>query len=437
MSGAVVSYPGAADWRRPATLGFAVIFLAFGVLGGWAALTQIDGAVVAQGFVAIESNSKPVQHLEGGIIERVLVKEGDQVQEGQVVVRLSDVQAKATLDTYRNQLIATRVVEARLLAERDDQPSITLPDDIKALAGEPVVRKAIADQEAQFEDRRRALVGQFDILESRVKGLNTEIDGLVIEEKSLTKQVSYINDELVGLRQLLESKLVPLARVLQMERERTRLEGAIGRAVADQAHSRNSIGEARMQMQELKHKFQEEVGASITDIRQKISDLAEKQRISQDVLSRIEVKAPTAGTVQDLKAYGSGQVIRGGEALMQIVPASEDLIIRAHFATSDISPVHAGQRAEVRFPAFHSRAIPIIMGQMASVSRDRLVDEATRQPYFLGVVSVAKTDVPEELKSRLRAGMPAEVIVSSGSRTVLSYLVSPLTEAWRKSLREQ
>jgi HlyD family secretion protein len=437
MSGAVDIYSGATDWRRPATFGFVVIFLAFGVLGGWAALTQIDGAVVAQGFVAIESNSKPVQHLEGGIIERVFVKEGDRVEEGQIVIRLSDIQARATLDTYHNQLIAARVVEARLLAERDEQPSIVLPDDIKAQSDDPLVRKAIMDQEVQFEDRRRALLGQVDILESRVKGLNTEIDGLVIEEKSLTKQVSYINDELVGLRQLLESKLVPLARVLQMERERTRLEGAIGRAVADQAHSRNSIGEARMQIQELKHKFQEETAAAITDIRQKVSDLSEKQRISQDVLSRIDIKAPTSGTIQDLKAYGLGQVIRGGEALMQIVPASEDLIIRAHFATSDISPVHTGQRAEVRFPAFHSRAIPIIMGHMASVSRDRLIDEGTRQPYFLGVVSVAKTDVPEELKSRLRAGMPAEVIVSSGSRTVLSYLVSPLTEAWRKSLREQ
>jgi HlyD family secretion protein len=437
MSGAVVTFPGASDWRRPAMAGFTVIFLAFGMLGGWAALTQIDGAVVAQGTVAIESNSKPVQHLEGGIIASVLVKEGDRVEEGQVVVRLSDVQAKATLDTYLNQLITVRVFEARLLAERDELPNIVLPPSILEASADPVVRKAIADQELQFEDRRRALQGQVSILESRIRGLQTEIDGLVIEEQSLTKQVGYINEELVGLRQLLANKLVPLARVLAMERERTRLEGAIGRAVADQAHSRNSIGEARMQIQELKHKFQEETAASITDVGQKISDLNEKRRVAQDVLSRIEVKAPTSGTIQDLKAYGPGQVVRPGEALMQVVPASEELIIRAHFAISDISPVHAGQRAEVRFPAFHSRAIPIIMGHMASVSRDRLIDEATHQPYFLGVVSVAKTDVPEDLKARLRAGMPAEVIVSSGSRTVLSYLISPLTEAWRKSLREQ
>jgi len=231
MTVAIKVAPG--DWRRPAKLGFLVIFLAFGVAGGWAATTEVDGAIVGSGTVAIETNSKQVQHLEGGIIGEILVKEGQLVHAGDVVLRLSDISAKATRDTYRNQLLAARVLEARLTAERDEQPTIKLPDDIVALAGDPVVQKAVADQQVQFDDRRRSLKSQMGILDARVDGLNTEIGGLAIEQDSTTKQVGYINQELVGLRQMLASKLVPLDRVLSMERERTRLEGAIGRAIAD------------------------------------------------------------------------------------------------------------------------------------------------------------------------------------------------------------
>jgi HlyD family secretion protein len=436
MNGSIAIRLASTDWRRPAWLGFAVIFLAFGVFGGWAAITEIDGAVVAQGLVAIETNSKLVQHLEGGIVSEILVKEGERVQQDQVLVRLSNIQAKATLDTYHNQLLSARVLEARLTAERDEQPAIKLPADITAIAADPVVEKDIADQQVQFDDRRRSLQSQVGILEARIDGFNTQIKGLVIEQDSTTRQVGYINQELVGLRQLLTVKLVPLDRVLSMERERTRLEGAIGQTIAEQARARNSIGETQMQMQELRHKFQEDTAAAITEVRQKISDLSERQRMAQDVMGRIDVRAPVAGTVQDLKVSGIGEVIRPGEALMSVVPDDESLIVRAHFATSDISHVQTGQKAEVRFPSFHSRSIPVILGHLASVSRDRLTDEATHQPYFLGMVAVNKLDIPAALQTQLRAGMPAEVIVSSGSRTVLSYLTSPLTEAWRKSFRD-
>lgn len=424
------------DWRRPAWIGFWVILLTFGVLGGWAASVQIDGAVVGEGTVTVETNSKVLQHLEGGIVAEVLVKEGQRVKQDQVVLELSDIQAKATRDTYRNQLVAARVLEARLTAERDEMANIVLPADLTALASIPEVAETIADQQVQFEDRRRSLRSQMGILDARVDGLNTEIGGLVIEQESTTKQVEYINQELTGLRELLALKLVPLDRVLSMERERTRLEGVIGKSTADQARARNSIGETQMQMQEMRHKFQEETAAALTDVRQKISDLNEKNRMAKDVMDRLQIRAPVDGTIQDLKVFHIGQVIRPGEALMEVVPDNESLIVRAHFSTSDISHVHADQKAEVRFPSFHSRSIPVILGHLASVSRDRLIDEGTHQPYFLAMVAVEKLDIPPELGVKLRAGMPAEVIVSSGARTVLSYLTSPLTEVWRKSFRE-
>ncbi|HUN44745.1 MAG TPA: HlyD family type I secretion periplasmic adaptor subunit [Acetobacteraceae bacterium] len=436
MSGAVTIYQAPPDWRRPAMLGFTVIILAFGVFGGWAATTQITGAIVAQGVVAIESHSKPVQHLEEGIVSEVLVKEGDHVEKNQILVRLDSVVARATLDTYRDQLLAAQVYEARLIAERDDKPVITLPPKLLALSSDPVVRQAINDQQAQFENRQRSLQSQIGILDARIKGLHTQIEGLKIEQDSTARQVAYVDEELVGLRQLLAQQLVPLERVLSMEREKTRLEGEIGQAIADQARAGNAIGETQIQIQELRHKFQGDTAAAITDVQQKIIDLVQKQQIAQDALNRIDIRSPVTGTVQNLVVSGAGQVIRPGEALMEVVPDTETLIVRAEFRPTDISHVYAGQNAEVRFPSFHSRAVPVILGKLSSLSRDRITDDATHQSYYLGLIAVNKLDIPEELRLRLRAGMPAEVIVSSGKRTVLSYLTSPLMEAWLKSFRE-
>jgi HlyD family secretion protein len=414
-----------------------VIFLTFGVGGGWAAIAKINSAVVAQAFVSVETNSKVVQHLEGGIIGEILVTENQHVKQGDVVLRLSDVQAKASLATVRNQLVAVRVQEARLLAERDQLSAIELPADIQARMDDPIVAHAVVDQTTAFTDRRRSLQGQISVLETRIEGLKTEMQGLSIEEDSTKKQVAYIMQELVGLRELLASRLVPLPRVLSLERERTRLEGVIGRSIADQAKAQNTIGETQLDIEELRHKFQEETATGIVDVRQKIADLREKVAVTTDISSRIDIRSPVSGEVQGLKVYSVGQVIRAGEPLMEVVPDDEQLVVQAHFAPVDIDRVHRATKVEVRFPSFHSRTTPVILGTLASVSADRLVDETTHQPYYLGLVSVDKLQIPEELSDRLRAGMPAEVIAPLVDRSVLSYLISPLRDAWYRSLREE
>jgi HlyD family secretion protein len=437
MSITISGVPHSSDWRRPARLGYLVIFLTFGIGGAWAAIAQINSAVVAQAFVSVETNSKVVQHLEGGIIGEILVTENQHVNQGQVVLRLSDVQAKASLATVTNQLVAIRVQEARLLAERDQLPEIDLPADIRARMDDPVVAHAVNDQATTFTDRQRSLQGQISVLESRIEGLKTEKQGLSIEEDATRKQVGYIEQELVGLRVLLASHLVPLTRVLSLEREETRLQGIIGRSIADQAKAENSVGETKLNIQELRHKFQEETAAGIIDVRQKIADLREKVTVTTDILSRINIRSPVSGEVQGLKVFSVGQVIRAGEPLMEVVPDDEKLVVQAHFSPVDIDRVHRATRVEVRFPSFHSRTTPVILGTLASVSADRMNDETTHQPYYLGLVSVDKLQIPEELRDRLRAGMPAEVIAPLVDRSVLSYLTSPLRDAWHRSLREE
>ena len=196
------------------------------------------------------------------------------------------------------------------------------------------------------------------------------------------------------------------------------------------------IAEINIQIQQLIQKFQEEVAANLLEARQKIADARERSSVAKDVLKRLDITAPRAGTVQNLKVFTIGQVIRGGEPLLDIVPDNEQLVVHAQFSPTDIDNVYSGMAAEVRFPAFHSRTIPVMIGSIESISHDRLLDETTRQYYFLGVISLNRTDIPEQYRSRVRAGMPAEVIVSGGERTVLSYLVSPLSSSLRKTFRE-
>ena len=419
------------NWRGIAAVGYGLILSTFGIVGGWAAVTKIDRAVEAPGVVSIETNHKTVQHLEGGIIRAILVKEGDSVAVGETLFRLENVQAKAAFDALDNQFLSALAIEARLIAERDQKETIAWPREFEDHADDPYFSRVMADQQADFAKRRDSLQGQIDVLKSRIEQLAIQIEGVRVQKESTEKQIAFIEKELNGLRTLSEKNLVPVTRLYSMERERERLQGVIGQAITDAAKAEGQIGEYKYQVQQLREKFQEEVASSLVDTRQKISDLREKLTVAQDVLRRIDVSAPVSGTVQNLKVFTIGQVVRPGEALLDIVPEKERLIVEAQFFPTDIDGVRAGQEAEIRFPAFHSRLIPLLMGRLESISHDRLIDEASKQPYYRGIVVLDKADIPEELRSRVRAGMPSQVIVASGERTVLNYLISPLSSTLR------
>lgn len=426
----------APDWKAVALVGYLIIILAFGVGGGWAAVATLDKAVIAQGYVQTESNRKTVQHFEGGIVREILVKEGDEVTEGQVLFRLQKTQAEASSETVRHQLDAALALESRLIAERDQAAEIGWPKEFDGRSGDPVLSHTMSDQVNEFQERRASLQGQIKLLESRIEQLQTEIQGIDMEKDATDKQVGYIAKELVGLHELSAKQLIPASRVYAMEREQSRLEGEIGRLVADHAKAESTIGETNLQIRQTKQKFQEEVAASLLDARQKVAELRERVTVTGDVLSRDDIKAPRSGTVQNLKVFTNGQVVRSGEALLDIVPSDEPLVVEAQFSTADIDNVHAGLQAEIRFPAFHSRTIPVMLGTLETISEDRLIDDMTHQYYYRGIISLNRAEIPEQYRARVRPGMPAEVIVSVGARTVLSYLVSPLANSLRKAFRE-
>ena len=297
------------DWRKFALAGYALIFLTFGVAGGWAAIAKIDRAVVASGFVSVETNRKTVQHFEGGIIREILVKEGDVVKEGQVLIRMEKVQAQANSDLLSNQLYSYLALEARLLAERDDLNAIVWPAEFNSRQKDPLISKLMSDEVGQFNERRSSLNGQIKIIEAKTGQLKTEIEGIQIEKDSEEKQVKYINEELVALRKLLTKQLVPTQRVFAMERERTRLEGAIGKAISDAAKAQGAISEMGIQISQLQQKFKEDVATALLDVRQKIGDYRQRSIVADDVLRRVDVTSPRSGTVQNLKVTTLGQVV--------------------------------------------------------------------------------------------------------------------------------
>lgn len=425
------------DWRGPAIAGYLLILLVFGLMGGWAAFAKLDRAVVAPAVIAVESNRKVVQHFEGGIVSEIFAREGDQVADGQVLFRLNDVQARAAAELQRNQLDAALVLQARLLAERDQAHAIDWPPDLLRRRDEPLMARLMQDQTAQFNSRQVARQGQTDILGQRAEQLRQEIRGFDVERRATEQQLALIRREIISLQDLLRNRLVPVSRVMALEREQARLEGLVGRLLSDAAKAEQAISETQLQAAQLQQRFHEETAAALVETRQKIDDLRERIAVASDVLGRIEIRAPRAGTVLGLRVFGIGQVIRSGEALLEIVPFDDQLVVHAQFAPPDIANLQPGQEVEVRFPSFQSRTTPLILGRLDRLSQDRLTDATTGHPYFLGTVSVDKLALPPSLEARLRAGMPAEIFVATGERTALSYLISPLTASLRRAFTEE
>jgi HlyD family type I secretion membrane fusion protein len=279
--------------------------------------------------------------------------------------------------------------------------------------------------------------GQISILRSRADQLRQEIEGLDRQRSANEEQVNFIIDELKDVRGLYEKSLVSKTRWLALERERARLAGDIGKAISERAKAEKSIGETELTIQQTKQKFQEEVSRDLVDTREKLRDLRNKFVVARDAFRRLDVVAPVTGRVQSLKVFTIGAVIRPGEPVLEIAPDQDRLVIQAHISTLDIEGVHAGNAAEVRFPAFHDRALPMIGGKILSISQDRLIDEATKQPYYLALIDVPEENLPEHYRGKVASGMNVEVIMPTIERTALNYFVEPLRNRMRTAFRER
>jgi len=430
-----------ANWSIMLRIGAVIIFFTFFVLGGWSAVARIDSAVVAQGSVAVESNRKTIQHLEGGIVRELLVRDGDTVHEGDVLVRLDPTRSEATDKTFRQQLAIALAVEARLIAQRDMLDKVTFPNDVMLFKDDPAIAIAMRDNQSQFENRREALMRQIEVFEKQIAQAKNESEQAAVDQKTAQDQLDSINVELPNLRTLLDKGLVALPRVTQLERQQMQTQGQLDNAKINITKAKEKMGEMQARIQSLRQDYRQEAANLIPDVRKTIGDARQQLVIASDALKRIEIRAPVTGTVQQMKIFTVGGVIKPGDPIMDIVPIADTLVVRAKVLPTDIDRILPGMKVELRVPQFLKYEIKPIEGVVRNVSHDTVVDQSASlgppQPYFAVEVSVDRSTIPDEVRDRITAGMVVDAIILTEERTVLSYLTGPLRDRLYASLRER
>lgn len=423
---------------KPVALaGFILIFLTFGVLGSWASIAKLDSAVVAPATISLEGNRRVVQHFEGGIVDEILVTEADDVEQGEVVIRLNSVEARSNLEVFSTRLDVARLVEARLLAERALDEDVVFPEEVVWKAT-PTIAAVIADQRDLFTDRRLILQSQADILAARLGQIDVQIGGFELQKSAFERRIENYTEMLDRMRDGESRGLIQGNLLNQREDELIEIETNLGQVITEIAQAEATIGETELQILQLTQEYKERANTELEQIRAEISELQERRKVAQDVLDRTEIRAPGSGTIQNLKVHTVGSVVRPGEVLMELVPEDEELIINARVSPIDKDNVAPGLTTEVRFTAFKTKLTPIMLGSVETVSGDVITpDNSNEQPYFLARVIVDEEDIPEEIVDRLTAGMPADVIITTGERTVANFIVSPLMDAVRKSMIEE
>lgn len=420
-----------------ALMGYILIFITFGVFGGWAAVAKLDSAVVAPGTISLEGNRRVVQHFEGGFVEEILVQEADRVELGDVLVRLNSIEARSNLEVFSTRLDVAHLVEARLLTERALEDEVRFPEDILS-RNSASVNAVLADQQNLFKGRRGILKSQEDILSARIEQIKVQIQGLELQRSAFERRIENYTAMLVRMRDGESKGLIQGNQLAQREDELIEIEANLGQVISDVAQAQASIGETELQILQLTQEYRERASTELEQIRAQISELQERRKVAADVLDRTEIRAPGSGAIQNLKVHTVGSVVRPGDVLMELVPEDEELIINARVSPIDVDNVAPGLSTEVRFSAFKTKLIPIMLGMVESVSGDVITpDNGNEPPYYLARVTVDENDIPEDIKDRLTAGMPADVVITTGERTVINFIASPLLDAVRKSMIEE
>ncbi|MEE3635857.1 HlyD family type I secretion periplasmic adaptor subunit [Pseudomonas sp. AL 58] len=422
------------DDRPTRRVGFLIVMVTFGLFGGWAVFAPLESAALAPGVVTVKSYRKTVQHLEGGIVRELRVHDGDRVTAGDVLLVLDNTQARSETEMMRSQLIAARELEARLVAERDGLAEPAAVPDLDAT--DPRVREARDSEARIFQTRRSGLLGEIGIQEKAIRQIEEQIRGFraIIASKQ-TLATSY-QEEIVDLRALLAEGYVDKQRLREQERSLARLQAEVVEHQSASARAQVQIGEAELKILQLKKTFATEVAGQLGETRTKIYDLRERLATVQDRDKRTEVLAPESGMVMGMTVHTLGGVVNPGTPLMDIVPANEELIVEAQLSPTDIDRIVVGQLVDIRFSAFKSSATPVIEGQLLQVSADRLTNKETGTAYYLARVALTETGRKTLGNLALVPGMPAEVLINTGARTLLQYLIQPASNAFARSLIE-
>ncbi len=426
-----------ANPRKYSFSGYIILFITFGVLGTWAYFGIIASAVVAPGVVSLESDRKVVQHFEGGIVQEILVSEADTVEQGDPLLILDNIQVGSEMAVLEQRRAVSEAVIARLVAEQTFADEISFPQDLLT-SEDPQVKSVIQSQRNIFADRRSIFLSQSEILEFRAEQLNGQAEGYEVQLNALKRRHELRSELFERMRTGEERGVVESNRLSGMEDDVIQIEADMGTAMSDIAQVKAAAGEARLNILKLKQEYSERANSELKDVRSELSEVNEKLTVSRDRMRRTTIVAPTTGKVQSLAVTTRGSVIRSGEILMEIVPSDETLLIDAKIAPVDVDNVRPGLETEVRLSAFKARLSKLMLGEVLSISTNVVTTKDPNEPpYYLARIKVSDENLTEEIREGLTAGMPADVVILTGERTVLQYMLAPLTDAIFKSLREE
>jgi membrane fusion protein, type I secretion system len=401
----------------------------FGAGGYWMSTAMLGSAAIASGVIISKSERKTIQHLEGGIIEEILVAAGDKVVANQIVMRLDKTSAEANLQLLKVRLVAATALENRLRAERDKTDKITFDPLIMDNRDNSNVAEAMWGEKNIFNARREAIVGQTAILHQKMSQLREEIKGLQAQAKSETRQAALIREEIKDQEKLFKKGHARKSRMLALQRHLAELEGQRGQYLASIARAKQQIAEAKLSIIDLKNRQMSEVVSTLRDVQSRIDDTEERLRASKDILYRTDIRAPQNGIVADVQVNTPGGVIRPGEKIMDLVPQDDELIIEANLRPVDIDVVHIGLKAQIRLTAFNRRSTPPVDGKVIFVSPDRLISTDTGMPYYKVLVEVFPESLAKLKDVELYPGMGADAYIATGSRTAIDYLTSPILDS--------
>src|SRR6266404_3348190 len=410
-----------------ALAGWLIIAIFFGGIGSWAVTAPLNGAVVGNAVVKVEGNRKSVQHLDGGIVKEMRIKEGDKVNAGDVLIILDETQARAEYDVLSQQYMVLRATEARLLAELAHSSELVMPTDLKTQ--DSYFKSVWNGQVSQFESRRAAIEGQRSVIREKINQLGSQIVGAEAQVKAFTDQISSIRAEAKDIAPLVERGLIARPRILQLERTAFGLEGQIADAKANIAKARQAIAGQEQQIAQLDNDRMADVAKDL--------EVIPKAMNAKAVLGRMEIRSPYAGRVVALTVFSVGGVIQRGEKILDIVPDQDSLTIEAQIAVEDISDIRPNMRAEVHLTAYKQRIVPIIHGDVIQVSADRLTDPKTNNPYYVAFVKVDDNELAAMPNIKLYPGMPATVMIPTVQRTAFDYIVGPLVMSFNHSFRQK
>ena len=423
--------------RRHLLAGLVLVLVLGAGLGGWASTAELSGALIAPGSVVVDSNVKKVQHPTGGVVGELLARDGDVVKTGDVLVRLDDTVTRANLAIVTKNLDGLQARAARLQAEQQGLDEIVFPKSLLDRADDPDVKNVMASETKLFNVRTNGRTGQKAQLRERVTQLNQEIAGLAAQQAAKDQEIALVEKELVGVRSLYEQHLVQLSRLTVLERDAARLAGERAQYMASMAQAKGKITETELQIIQIDKDLVSDVSKDLRETNDKIGEFVERKVTAEDQLKRTDIRAPQDGMVLQSTVHTVGGVITAGDAIMMIVPQADALSVEAKVNPQDIDKLAIGQKTLLRLSAFNQRTTPELNGVVTRVSPDVTTDQRTGQSYYTIRVSLPPEEVARLGEVKLIPGMPVEAFVQTGDRTMLSYLIKPLSDQLMRAFRER